>query len=271
MHWVRILAAVAGAVVVLAAGRSLLQVVVVPRGSVGTVLKLADHLVDRVFRLLGRLARTYERRDRLLSAQGPTVLIAVLVFWLAAFLLGYGLLLWPALGHLRQALRESGSSLFTLGFLSHPGAWPTLVDFAAAATGLVVVALQIAYLPTLYNAFNRRETEVTLLAVRAGEPAWGAELLARTWITNGGDDLPALYQTWIRWAADVTESHPPPSASAPPSPTAPGSSPSSPSSLRRPLRLPLPHPGPPRGPPLPPHGLHLLPEAGRDRRPLRGP
>jgi hypothetical protein len=86
------------------------------------------------------------------------------------------------------------------------------VVFAAAATGLVIVTLQIAYLPTLYAAFNRRETEVTLLNARAGVPSWGPELLARTHYALGSgtstiDTLPDLYARWERWAADVTESH----------------------------------------------------------------
>lgn len=37
----------------------------------------------------------------------------------------------------------------------------------AAASGPLVIALQIAYLPTLYGAYNRREVEVTLLKSRA--------------------------------------------------------------------------------------------------------
>jgi hypothetical protein len=36
------------------------------------------------------------------------------------------------------------------------------------ATGLVILTLQIAYLPTLYAAFNRRETQVVLLSERPG-------------------------------------------------------------------------------------------------------
>src|SRR5207244_1611771 len=75
------------------------------------------------------------------------------------------------------------------------------------ATGLIIVALQIAYLPTLYAAFNRRETEVTLLAVRAGRPAWGPELLARSRFTITTEELPDFYRRWERWAADVAESH----------------------------------------------------------------
>ena len=84
--------------------------------------------------------------------------------------------------------------------------------FAAAATGLVIVTLQIAYLPILYAAFNRRETEVALLNARAGVPSWGPELLARTHYALGSgvstiDTLPDLYAQWERWAADVAESH----------------------------------------------------------------
>jgi hypothetical protein len=36
--------------------------------------------------------------------------------------------------------------------------------------GLLLVALLIAYLPTMYAAFSRRETAVKLLEVRAGNP-----------------------------------------------------------------------------------------------------
>ena len=74
------------------------------------------------------------------------------------------------------------------------------------------MTLQIAYLPTLYAAFNRRETEVALLNARAGVPSWGPELLARTHYALGSgvstiDTMPVLYSQWERWAADVAESH----------------------------------------------------------------
>jgi len=79
-------------------------------------------------------------------------------------------------------------------------------------TGIITVTLQIAYLPTLYSAFNRRENEVALLNARAGVPSWGPELLARTHYALGSgvstiDTLPDLYGRWERWAADVAESH----------------------------------------------------------------
>jgi len=74
------------------------------------------------------------------------------------------------------------------------------------------LTLQIAYLPTLYAAFNRRETQVALLNERAGIPSWGPELLARTYYALGSgvstlDTMPDLYERWENWAADVAESH----------------------------------------------------------------
>ncbi|GAB3123614.1 hypothetical protein [Glaciibacter psychrotolerans] len=62
-------------------------------------------------------------------------------------------------------------SVFTLGYAAPTNAGNTVLVYAAAITGLIVIALQIGYLPTLYAAFNRREAEVTLLVSRAGSPS----------------------------------------------------------------------------------------------------
>jgi hypothetical protein len=83
----------------------------------------------------------------------------------------------------------------------------TAIDFAAAASGPLVIALQISYLPMLYAAYNRRETEVTLLQSRAGEPAWGPELLARQALVDTVGQLREVYGGWERLAADIGESH----------------------------------------------------------------
>ena len=121
--------------------------------------------------------------------------------------------MWPMVpGGIGTAFTAAGSSMFTLGFAEPAGAPHSVVVFAAAVTGLVIITLQIAYLPTLYAAFNRRETDVALLNALAGVPSWGPELLARTHYALGTgvsslDTLPGLYAQWERWAADVTESH----------------------------------------------------------------
>ena len=59
------------------------------------------------------------------------------------------------------------SSLLTLGIEPLGGFFQSVLGFSAAAIGLMLVALLIAYLPSMYGAFSRRETAVTLLEVRA--------------------------------------------------------------------------------------------------------
>jgi hypothetical protein len=135
-------------------------------------------------------------------------LLTTFAVWLLLYLLAYALIIWGlAAGNFSDALRYSGSSLFTLGIASSRRAGPITAEFTAAATGLLVVALEIAYLPTIYGAFNRRETLVTMLESRAGTPAWGPEVLVRHQLVGIVDNLPDFYADWERWAADVDESH----------------------------------------------------------------
>jgi hypothetical protein len=110
-------------------------------------------------------------------------------------------------GPFGSALAISGSSVFTLGIATANAGGTKALEIIAAGTGLLVVALEIAYLPALYNAFATRETEVTLLATRSGTPAWGPEILARHHMLDTMDELPPLYADWERWAAAVSESH----------------------------------------------------------------
>ncbi len=203
---VRTIAAVLGVAIIVAVWVNAAITLLIPRGRVGFI-KIVDRLVDRAYAAPLRVVRSWERRDALLGSQPAVTLGVLLASWLAGFVVGYGLLLWLPGGSFPDALREAGSSLFTLGFADRNGAEPSVVDFLAAASGLVIVALQIAYLPTLYAAYNRRETEVTLLRPRAGSPAWGPELLARAQMVHGLGQLTALYADWERWFADVAESH----------------------------------------------------------------
>ena len=202
----RVAGAVLGAVIVVAVWVNVAVTLVIPRGRVGFI-KVVDRVVDRGYTAAGRLVRSWDRRDALLSSQPVVTLGMLLVTWLTGLVAGCGLLLWLPGGSLPDAVREAGSSLFTLGFAARSGTEPSIVDFFAAASGLVIVALQIAYLPTLYAAYNRRETEVTLLGPRAGSPAWGPELLARAQMARGTGQLTVIYQAWERWSADVAESH----------------------------------------------------------------
>jgi hypothetical protein len=209
----RIVAAVIGGLLVLTSMSSLIGTLIVSRQVGSRLTRWVDTGVDRAYRLLGKHVAEYRRRDRLLATQAAAVLLTQLAAWLIVAYVGFALLLWPFAGRgLVSAFIDAGSSMFTLGFAVPAGAVPAVIVFVAAAVGLVIITLQIAYLPSLYAAFNRRETEVALLNARGGFPSWGPELLARTHYalgtdTSSLDTMPDLYTQWERWAADVAESH----------------------------------------------------------------
>ncbi|HEY1487182.1 MAG TPA: hypothetical protein VGF84_13830 [Micromonosporaceae bacterium] len=204
----RVLTGIGGLAILVTTVGSILRNLIVPRGVDSILIRTLWRITHGILHTAARPLRTYLAKDKLLAWLAPIVLLATLLWWLAAFFLAYGLLLYAVSRlSLADSLREAGSSLFTLGFASTRRNQLTVIDFAAAVTGPLVIALQIAYLPTLYNAYNRRETEVTLLQSRASEPAWGPELLARQALVGTVDELGGLYANWERLAADLGESH----------------------------------------------------------------
>ena len=202
-----------GLFVVMGTLSSVVGTLVVPRGINSRISLTVDRALDAGFLQLTRLVRSFELRDRILAWQSPLSLLVRLAVWLGLLVGGFALLLLPSVdGRIGQAFSDAGSSMFTLGYAAPAGSGSTALEYLAAFTGLVVVGLQVGYLPTLYAAFNRRETQVSLLASRTGVPAWGPEILARTrWGIDGGDDTGAgledLFTAWERWAAEVAESH----------------------------------------------------------------
>jgi hypothetical protein len=207
----RIIAAIVGVLLIYSAARSVIGTLIVPRPVSGWLTSWVDRIVTVSYRMATARMTDHHRRDRLLAGQAPAILLMQLVAWLVIFYIGFSLLEWPfAKDGISSAFSLAGPAVFgpndALG-----GAQRTIADLAAIA-GLITVTLQIAYLPTLYSEFNRRENEVALLNARAGVPSWGPELLARTHYALGSGvssigTLPQIYSDWERWAADVTESH----------------------------------------------------------------
>jgi hypothetical protein len=209
----RVVAAVVGGLLVLVVVSSVTVTLIVSRPVNSRLTRWVDQMVDWAYQhVVGRFADAH-RRDQLRATQAAAVLLGQLAAWLIVAYVGFALLLWPfAARGVVSAFIDAGSSLFTLGFAVPAGSAPAVIVFLAAAVGLVILTLQIAYLPTLYAAFNRRETQVALLNERAGMPSWGPELLARTYYALGTgvstlDTMPDLYARWENWAADVAESH----------------------------------------------------------------
>ncbi|MEK6439816.1 hypothetical protein [Pseudonocardia sp. T1-2H] len=203
---VRIAEALAGGLLVLATWWSVLVTLVVPRGKTTMITRALFRGMRTPFVLFASLSRDYGRIDAVLAARAPVTLLGLLLGWLLLFLVGFSLLFSAAGADVAVALRDAGSSLFTLGFAT-PTTDQLGITIAAAASGLIVVALQIGYLPALYSSYNRRETLVTVLASRAGVPSWGPEVLVRHQLVGIIDSLAGLYAQWENFAADVAESH----------------------------------------------------------------
>jgi hypothetical protein len=198
-----------GVVIVLLTAASVLFTIVLPREPRGfeRLSLWVNQMVRLVFVGLSRLAGTFEGKDALLALTAPVAIVAQLAFWAGCFIIGYALMLERTTHTLSSALAQSTGAVFTVGTVNLSGQPNSAIDIAAGATWVVIVALQIAYLPALYQAFNRRESLVAMLESRAGVPAWGPEVLARHQLVGIIDTLPGFYASWEAWSADLAESH----------------------------------------------------------------
>ncbi|MGF1431037.1 hypothetical protein [Kitasatospora sp. LaBMicrA B282] len=204
----RLISGLGGAVLLALTIASILRTLVVPRGLYSSLQWWLWRSLRALLHTVAAPFGNYRAHDRAQAWLAPLVLVGMLFCWLCALLACFTLLLHADSGlSWSVSVREAGSSLFTLGFASGDRLRLSVLDFLAAASGPVVIALQIAYLPTLYTSYNRRELEVTLLQSRAGEPAWGPELLARQSLVDTETALPQLYRDWERLAAELGESH----------------------------------------------------------------
>jgi hypothetical protein len=100
----------------------------------------------------------------------------------------------------------SGSSVFTLGFSPVSTVLQTALAFSEAGIGLLLIALLIAYLPTMYTSWSRREAGVAQLEVRAGSPPSALEMITRF---NQLERLEAARSLagMETWFMDIEESH----------------------------------------------------------------
>ncbi len=212
----RVLAGVGGALGVLAVLSSALRSVVLPRAFPARVARVAFLAVRLpVGALAAREARrgNARRREELLSLQGPLGILAQLGTWTVLVAVGFTGVLWGVEGRpvsfaaVRDAARESGSSLSTLGIVRPAHTAGEFVAFVEAGVGLVLLALVVTYLPTIYGAFSRRESLVAQLAVRAGAPTTPTRLLRRSWELGRFERLEEVWHPWEEWFVDIGESH----------------------------------------------------------------
>ena len=167
---------------------------------------------------VARKMRSGNRRDLYLSYFGPLSLLLLLVFWAAVLVLAFALLQWGLTSALQAPekhatfgtyLYMSGTTFVTLGFGDViPLFWlGRFLAVAEAGIGFLFLALIIGYVPIIYQAFSRREVEISLLDARAGSPPSATELLRRHYRNQQVEELVRYLCEWERWCAELLESH----------------------------------------------------------------
>ncbi|MDB5056618.1 MAG: hypothetical protein JWO59_90 [Chloroflexi bacterium] len=208
MPVVHVLAFLAGLSLVIFTLRSGIRTFIMPRSVNDSLTRAVFNLVFAIFLFAAPPTRDYEYRDRVFSFFAPVSLITLPLVWMTVVLLGYMGMFWSlGIDTLDRAFIASGSSLVTLGFAiptTTPGA---ILTFSEAAIGLLLVALLIAYLPTIYSSFSRREVAVTMLEVRAGSPPSAVELISRFHALGRLEKLTELWEDWETWFAEIEETH----------------------------------------------------------------
>ncbi len=208
MMLVQILSFFVGAIVVAWTLLSAIETLVLPRSAPNLLTRVVFVSVRRIFAVRLHWARTYAERDRVLALFAPVSLLLLLPTWLTLVLFGYMGMFWAlGVGSWQDAFWVSGSSLLTLGFAPVNDLPEMVLAFSEATIGLILVAVLIAYLPSMYAAFSRRETAVTLLEVRADNPPSAVEMILRFNRIHGLDRLTEQWLTWEAWFADIEESH----------------------------------------------------------------
>jgi hypothetical protein len=189
---------------------SAIRSLVLPRSAWDRITSVVFRRVNITLRLYMKIRRIndYRDRDRVMAYFAPVSVLMLLPAWLTMIVVGYMFIYWGlGEGDVARVFLLSGSSLFTLGFASSNVPIVDIVIFSQAMIGMILVALLIAYLPTIYTAFSKRETLVAMMEVRAGSPPWCITMLDRYARIHGLDHLTDMWRQWEVWFAEVEETH----------------------------------------------------------------
>jgi hypothetical protein len=159
------------------------------------------------------------RRAGFLSAFGPLSLLGVFAIWVAALVAGFALVQWGARDalfvnagqgpvSLTTYLYLSGTTFFTLGYGDVTPAMPLgrVLAVGEAGLGFGFLAAILSYLPALFQAYSRREVDISLLDARAGSPPSAGQLIVRAAREGNVAVLGSLLGELERWAAELLES-----------------------------------------------------------------
>jgi hypothetical protein len=167
-----------------------------------------------------RLSRSMspQAADTMLGLYGPFGLLLNLVLWIGALMLGFACLQWAAgshLGPMHSAVSFGDDLYFSAATMTTDGpaaltaqsTFARVIQVIDSGSGLAVLAIVIGYLPSLYQAFSRREATVSQLDARAGSPPSAGRLVIRSTQRDGWPALNRYLSGWETWVAELMETH----------------------------------------------------------------
>ena len=204
----RVVLGILGVVLVITTLSAAIRSFILPRNETVRFNALVFLVVRVIFDLAASTTKAYARRDRIMAHYAPVALVALPVAWEALVSLGYTLIFWAlGEGSWYKCYQLSCSSLLTLGTSKSHSVAVTVFSYSEATLGLLLLTLLLSYLPTIYQAFSRRESTVARLELRAGSPAKPSTLLL--WLYHDGDlhNDDQQWSDWERWFVELEESH----------------------------------------------------------------
>jgi hypothetical protein len=172
-----------------------------------------------VWAAIGRGIEARNHRENFLGLYALLSLIGLLAVWAVGLITGFALIdaacgsrLTPPWGMPGPwiDLYMSGTTFFTLGLgdVVPASTASRVIAVVEAGTGFGFLALVLAYLPVLYQAFSRRESRITMLDEWAGSPPTSAVILRRcSESRDPAAALNGLLKDWELTAAEILESH----------------------------------------------------------------
>jgi hypothetical protein len=169
--------------------------------------------------IAGTILRNSKRRSAFLGAFGPLSLLGIFTIWVFGLVTGFALLQWGLRDdivfnvgtgsvNVGTYLYLSGTTFFTLGYgdVTPHCALGRFLSVIESGLGFGFLAAILSYLPALFQAYSRREVNISLLDARAGSPPSAAQLILRAARSDRISELEEFLGTWERWSAELLES-----------------------------------------------------------------
>lgn len=200
---------VAGIAIVGYALQTAIQTFLLPQPGLSLLSRFVFRSLQPVVHSIERAPLPPARRHAWLSIYAPLCLLLIVFGTIVVIGVGYTLILYGlGASTLEAAFLISISSVSTLGFASMgSGVVIPLAATIETMIGVLIVALLIGYLPTIYAAVQEREQAVAKLAMHVGTPPTGVSILSRYAGADGASRFESLMTEWSGWFVALAESH----------------------------------------------------------------